>query len=94
MAAHINTDIFCDGCGRWEYGGGTKSPRRARAYVKKRYGWRYVRQDGEMVDLCPECPSALKQEPIPANIFDNMELLSIDEVSRRMKDGRIPVVTD
>lgn len=56
MSIIVTTDVNCDGCNDWAEGvvGPKQSARMARATVAGR-GWRRVKRDGRMVDLCPYC---------------------------------------
>lgn len=44
--------IFCDKCGNWE--GDCTSLKQTRREVN-RLGWKRVRDDGRLKDLCPKC---------------------------------------
>ena len=58
------TNVFCDGsgCPNWTSGvSGSKGMARAARAQAKASGWAYVRQDGQMVDLCPECSANVAQ---------------------------------
>lgn len=54
MSITKTIDIFCDACNVWDHGNCHGSVRDARKSVKKK-GWLYVRVEGKMVDLCPNC---------------------------------------
>jgi len=52
----ITTDVFCDICGNWTQGavGRTIRVRQARENAASR-GWRQIKRDGKLIDICPVC---------------------------------------
>lgn len=60
MPIRTYTDIFCDECGDWEHTGEHASKRRARAAVFG-LGWRTVKRDGQLIELCPRCAKVQAQ---------------------------------
>lgn len=51
------TEIACDRCGHWEHAHHLNSMRLGRIAMRER-GWRVVRRDGRILDLCPSCFAA------------------------------------
>jgi hypothetical protein len=73
--------IWCDrdDCFRWEYGSQENDTRSMSWPYWKRLGWRRVRRDGLMVDLCPTCSGA---EPLPHPLPPGTRAISLDEISQ------------
>ena len=56
MSIRVTTDVFCDLCGNWQEGTTDKEVQAAYArQVAAKRGWRTVRRDRKLIDICPTC---------------------------------------
>ena len=58
----VTTDVFCDECGNWVHGQVGREKRVTRAcQIAADQDWIVKRQNGQVVDICPECQK--EEEP-------------------------------
>lgn len=73
MSITVTTDVFCDVCNNWTDGcssSANKIRRKSAREAAKRAGWKRIRVNGSMRDLCPGCanlPIDELEEAIEAN---------------------------